>query len=127
MEPFEERYLSIQVPKELLDYIDRRIEQAVTNAIGGTPAEPSKPIYYTRRDICQLLKISLPTVDRYIRHGIISGSKVGNRIVISQANLDAALTKINGRRGKTEPSAGVRPPRGFRIPVEANNSTTSKS
>jgi len=29
MEPFEERYLSIQVPKELLDYIDRRIEQAL--------------------------------------------------------------------------------------------------
>ena len=122
----EEKPLSIPIPRELFDYIDARISQAVAKAMNGALAEPSKPIYYTRREVCDLLKISLPTVDRYIKIGLIKGQRVGTLIVVSGVNLEAALTQINGRRSQTGTSGSLRANGRYKIPDEGQGSARRK-
>lgn len=118
MDTPEEKPLSIPIPRELFDYIDARISQAVAKAMTGAPVEPSKPVYYTRREVCELLKISLPTVDRYIKIGLIKAQRVGTRIVVNSVNLDAALTQINRRGSQTRVSGSFKASGGRMIPDE---------
>jgi len=58
------------------------------------PEEPQN-VFYSRYEICKLLKISLPTLGRYLDLGIITGHKVGNRILFSQDDINKALQEIN--------------------------------
>jgi excisionase family DNA binding protein len=51
-------------------------------------------LYYSRNEVCGLLKISLPTLSRYINLGLIKSHKVGNRIIISKEDINNALKDI---------------------------------
>lgn len=66
----------------------------IAEVLSGLKHEPTVPVYYSRYEICKLLKISLPTLGRYVDLGIIVGHKVGNRILFSQKDIDAALLEI---------------------------------
>lgn len=59
------------------------------------PVEQPPLVFYSRYEVCKLLKISLPTLGRYMNLGIVTGKKVGNRILFSQDDIDKALHEIN--------------------------------
>ena len=54
---------------------------------------PVKVRYYTRKEACELLHISLSTLDTYIKKGVISCSRVGKRVLFTQDDIDKALGK----------------------------------
>ena len=66
--------------KESLSEIDKTSEPAAQ--------------YYSRNEVCALLKISLPTLSRYINLDLIKSHKVGNRILISKEDINNALRNI---------------------------------
>ena len=45
----------------------------------------------TREEVCQILKISLPTLDGYAKRGIIKKCKVGTRILYSEKEIERVL------------------------------------
>lgn len=53
---------------------------------------------YSRKEACSMLKISLPTLSRYMDLGIVKGHRVGNRILISSEDINSALTDIPTRK-----------------------------
>ncbi len=55
----------------------------------------AKTTFYSRTDVCKMLKISLPTLGRYMSLGIITYKKVGTRILFTQDDIDKALTALN--------------------------------
>lgn len=44
--------------------------------------------YYSRKECCEILSISLPTFHRWVKDGIIKPSKIGGKIYISATELD---------------------------------------
>lgn len=64
------------------------------------PVNDSEPEFFTRQDVCRILHLSLPTVDRYTRIGILEGKKVGNRILYSKESLEKALNIISESKAK---------------------------
>ena len=54
---------------------------------------PVEVRYYTRKEACELLHISLSTLDTDIKKGVISCSRVGKRILFTQDDIDKALGK----------------------------------
>lgn len=56
--------------------------------------ENSVPKYFSRKEVCEMWNISLPTLDRYLDKGLIVGSRVGHRIFFTQENIDNALHEI---------------------------------
>ena len=77
-----------QIPKEFYEDLDQRIKKAVDEGISGiVPA----PVYYSRKETCNLLKISLPTLEKYLKSGVIKGHKFGLSILISREDIETAL------------------------------------
>jgi len=50
--------------------------------------------YRTRKEVCKLLNISLPTLAEYTRSGIIIGKKIGSRILYEEASVQAAVRNV---------------------------------
>ena len=78
-----------------LETIEPIFKAWIKEAIATEKPADTKPVFYSRYEICKLLKISLPTLGRYMDLGIITGHKVGNRILFSQDDINKALTEIN--------------------------------
>jgi len=66
----------------------------IKEVLASEKSEEPTNVFYSRYDISKLLRISLPTLSRYISLGIITGHRVGNRILFSQDDIDKALREI---------------------------------
>ena len=47
--------------------------------------------YYSKEEVCTILKISISTLNRRITGGELTATRVGGKILISQENLDRFL------------------------------------
>jgi excisionase family DNA binding protein len=54
---------------------------------------PVQMKYYTRQEACEILKISLSTLDTYVKKGAITCSRLGTRVRFSQNDIDNAMAK----------------------------------
>lgn len=50
--------------------------------------------YLTRVEVCDLLKISLPTLHGYVHEGKIIGHRIGRRALFSEADIHKAVKEI---------------------------------
>ncbi len=50
--------------------------------------------YRTRKEVKDLLKISLPTLNSYTRKGILKGSRIGSRVLYSEQDIEQAVKDI---------------------------------
>lgn len=54
--------------------------------------------YLSRKEVCKLLKISMPTLSKYYQMGIIKGMRVGSRILFTEEGIRDALKEIPNQR-----------------------------
>lgn len=59
---------------------------------GAKPVDQT-PVFYSRKETCQILRISIPTLNRYVTRGTIKSNRVGNRVLFSQESISEALQK----------------------------------
>jgi excisionase family DNA binding protein len=52
------------------------------------------PRYLTRKEAAELLKISLPTLHEYTRHGLVKGFRIGSRILYKLEDLEQDMKII---------------------------------
>jgi len=76
-------------PCELKQIVREAVLETMTEK-NGTPTEMK---YYTRYETCEILHISLSTLDTYVKRGAIICSRVGKRALFSQDDIDKALAK----------------------------------
>ena len=94
-EDSENKPLTLVIPSEFYEDLDRRIRKAVTEAIEVSINEISKTTkYLTRKQVCQLLNISLPTLMSYCNKGILKGKKIGNRILFVEEMIKDSLSDL---------------------------------
>lgn len=84
--------LTLERLPDAMSYLIGEIEDIKT--ILRNRPEPSAPKYFSRKEVCEMWGISLPTLDRYLDKGLIIGSRVGHRIFFTQENINAALREI---------------------------------
>ena len=56
--------------------------------------QPQEEGYRTRNETSKMLNISLPTLNVYTQKGILTGYRVGRRVLYKQSEIESALTKI---------------------------------
>lgn len=64
------------------------------------PAQEESAEYLTRIEACSMLHISLPTLSRYSKLGIITARKIGNRILFLKSDVEKALIDVSARKGE---------------------------
>ena len=52
---------------------------------------PSAKNYYTRKEVVKELKITLPTLTKYVKNGVIQSNRIGNRVLFTRENIDNAI------------------------------------
>jgi len=58
--------------------------------------EPKKPIQWlTKKEVSNILSISIVTIDDWSKKGILNPFRVGNRIRFKRIQVEQALTQIN--------------------------------
>ena len=84
---------------EFLKLIFQRME---TN-LGGMqrpPIETFKQTYLSRKEVCQMLKISLPTLNEWSKQGILQAYKKGNRVLYKATEIDDSVNQGAFKKGK---------------------------
>lgn len=89
-----------------LDEIKKVVEEVIIEYLKkpNPPHNPETLGYLTRKEVCQLLKISLPTLYEYTKSGILVGYRIGGRILYKISEIEKVLAnnstskyKVNGK------------------------------
>lgn len=74
--------------ENLTDAIADKVTNRVLEAISET-----KPRYYGRKEVAEMLHISLPTLARLMTDGILVGKEISGRILYDAAAIDKAVAE----------------------------------
>jgi hypothetical protein len=66
------------------------VKECLEEARPENPAS-NLPKYRTRQEASKIFKMSLPTLDRYSKLGLIKSQRIGNRILYSEDDIQKAL------------------------------------
>jgi excisionase family DNA binding protein len=84
--------------EELEAIVQRSITQALQGWIPPQPTSSTLPEYCTRKEAAELFRVSLPTLDSYIKRGLIEASRIGGHIRIKRSEIEKAMTEIKSLR-----------------------------
>jgi excisionase family DNA binding protein len=75
------------------DELKQIVKEAVKETMTEKKEKQVELKYYTRQETCELLQISLSTLDTYVKKGAITCSRLGTRVRFTQDDIDKALAK----------------------------------
>lgn len=75
---------------EIQEMINKKVEEAVKNII----PQPESNELLTRKQVSELLGVSLVTLHDWTKRGIIPALRIGTRIRFKQSDVMAALNQI---------------------------------
>ena len=84
--------------------LEKVIQSALTLAEVKKESNPDLEVFLTRKEAAKLLRISLPTLTRYVKAGIVPAVILGNEYRFNKANLLDCMKAINEqkyRRGES--------------------------
>ena len=81
-----------------LDKLEAVFKTWVWQVLAEVKPVEEVPQYLTRVEASERLHISLPTLSRYIKSGIVNGNKVGNRVLIREDELSESLIAMKRRK-----------------------------
>lgn len=75
-----------------LDAVDKKLDRIL--AKGEDELSTPRAKYKTRPHTAEALNITLPTLTKYTKLGLIEGSRIGNRVLYSEDAIEAAVKSI---------------------------------
>jgi len=87
---------SILITNLTPDEFTDKIREVIRDEFSLLTPKKTTPRYLTRAEVCELLKISLPTLNSYTRKKLISGSRIGTRILYNEDSIREAVKEIPG-------------------------------
>ena len=76
---------------ELIEHI----KEVVKELIPVQQPQPKEDKYLTRKEVCDLLKISVVTVHNWTKKGILNPLKIGNRLRFKESDVLNSLQSVN--------------------------------
>lgn len=55
--------------------------------------------YLTRKEVSEILSITLPTIHEWSKRGVLTAYRLGNRVYFKSDEIDAAMVKIYQSKG----------------------------
>lgn len=83
--------------EQLQNIINEAVKCGIENAI-PTPPEPTQLL--TRKQVCQLLNITPPTLHEWTKNGTITAYKVGTRVRYKQNEVLNTLQRIQRTKNR---------------------------
>lgn len=79
-----------------LDHLNSTLLNGMEERIKELVEKPEKEVkYLTRKEVAELLSISLPTLHSWCQRKILNPYRVGNRVYFKSTEIDQSLKQIN--------------------------------
>ena len=85
-------------PHELRSLISDAVRETVQPIIDAAIAPPKNDDFLTRKEVCNILGVSLPTLLDWTRKGRIAGHRIGSRIRYKRSEVESSLKAIKTGR-----------------------------
>ena len=76
------------------EQLKQLIRETISEVLDRTP-QATQQEYFTREEASELLKVSLPTIDKYSKQGLIRSQRIGGRILFHADDIRGALQSID--------------------------------
>jgi excisionase family DNA binding protein len=86
---------SEQFKAEILEGVGKQLQEFSKNF---TPKELT--VWITRKEVSELIGVSLVTIHNWTKEGIIHAYKIGNRVRFKRSEIENILLKSNKRASK---------------------------
>lgn len=91
--------LEIDLPQTVLDKISVIASQAASQAVQSEMQKyfdrlATSSVRLTRKEASEMLRVSLPTLDRLLHDEKISAERIGRKILISQQSIESYLRSV---------------------------------
>ena len=85
---FNQIQMAVLMPilNPFIDIIVERVSERVLSA-----TIQKEPKFYSRKETAELLRVTLPTLARLTKDGLITAKRVGNRILYEAEAIDSAV------------------------------------
>ena len=70
------------------------VRETISEVLDRTP-QPTQQEYFTREEASELLKVSLVTIDKYSKQGLIRSHRIGGRVLFHAEDIRSALQTID--------------------------------
>jgi len=84
----------VVITPEFEQLLSHLIAMKVSESLGMPTKDKIEKKYLTKKQVCEQLHVSLPTVDRHTRDGLLKMRKVGNRCLYDADHLRESLYHI---------------------------------
>ncbi len=78
-------------PDDLKNIISNAVEDKIASLL---PQRKVSNDYLTRQETASLLRISLPTLNDFTKRGLITGHRIGSRVLYSRDLIESSLKEI---------------------------------
>lgn len=82
----------------IANVIRKELQPHLQNMLSQKP--PVDDSYISKKEAAALLKISLPTIGKLIKEGILPCYRVGNNIRFKKSSIDKGLNEVRSKRYK---------------------------
>lgn len=88
MDKLTEKQMEVLIPilNPIIDIIVERMSERVRSA-----TMQKEPKFYSRRETAQLLHVTLPTLARLTKEGVIPSINIGRRVLYDAESIDTAV------------------------------------
>jgi excisionase family DNA binding protein len=84
--------VEVTLPEEFLQQLEERIKKSVAEALqANIQAIKQDQTKLTREEAAKKLRISLPTLSKHIKSGLIKSQQIGKRVLIPESEIEQFL------------------------------------
>ena len=80
-------------PESYKQEIIKELREVILEELKNIQPQPEKE-YLSREEVAKILKVSLVTLHKWSKEGIINPYKIGNRVLYKKHEIDASLIKV---------------------------------
>lgn len=80
--------------QDLKTIIGEAVREQLKDFHPPIPETPKQVEYITRKEVCARLRISLATLHLYTKEGIVTGYRIGGRILYKTSEVDNSVREV---------------------------------
>lgn len=88
--------------EEFKGFLSDVIEEKLRNQFSGANMTHPDDVYLSRQEVANKLKISLPTLHSFTVTGVLTGYRIGRRVLYKESDIERSLTVIRSLKYKSK-------------------------
>jgi excisionase family DNA binding protein len=82
------------IPEQDIEALVKKVVLETLQQHSDLKQQPKEILYLNRKEVCSILRISLPTLWKLTKSGRLTAYKIGTRVIYNSEDVNALLRKM---------------------------------